>query len=235
MKYLQFQYGTDASALRLPQWLWWFSVLSGLGRLLVALFPEFCIWSLCVLEFICCVFELQYLSALRIYCSVYAELGYPPAGGNTRTLLTLLSLLGFYFFYTSSMATYDTLPVYKQSYDLLMAIFTWVSTLPREYKFTLGEHIKDETLLLIRSLYRANSSIEKRKIFINEAREHTETIRLFLRLAKDMKHIWLQKFVEINTSIENISRGLTNWWRKTDATAGQNQSISMSTLSVPLS
>lgn len=87
------------------------------------------------------------------------------------------------------MATYDTLPVYKESYDLLMAIFTWVSTLPREYKFTLGEHIKDETLLLIRSLYRANSSIEKRKIFINEAREHTETIRLFLRLAKDMKHI----------------------------------------------
>lgn len=87
------------------------------------------------------------------------------------------------------MATYDTLPVYRSAYSLILGIFAWVSTLPREYKYTLGEHIKDESLLMIRSLYRANSSLENRKHHIDTAREHTETIRLFLRLAKDMKHI----------------------------------------------
>ena len=109
------------------------------------------------------------------------------------------------------MATYDTLPVYRTAYELLLGIFAWVATLPREHKYTLGEHIKEETLLMIRSVYRANSSIQPRREYIDTAREHTETIRLFLRLAKDMKYIGLQKFVELSTLIESISRQLVGW------------------------
>jgi len=35
------------------------------------------------------------------------------------------------------MATYDNLPVYKASYDLLLLIFNVVKEFKKEYKYTL--------------------------------------------------------------------------------------------------
>ena len=61
------------------------------------------------------------------------------------------------------MAPYDRLPVYKASYDLLLETFQFVKTFSREYKYTLGESVKRETLELIREIYRANGSFDKRK------------------------------------------------------------------------
>lgn len=42
-------------------------------------------------------------------------------------------------FIFNNMATYDNLPVYKASCDLLVEIFKFTQNFSREYKFTLGE------------------------------------------------------------------------------------------------
>jgi hypothetical protein len=44
------------------------------------------------------------------------------------------------------MALYDELPVFKAAYDLLLDIYRFSATLTREYKYTLGEKLKNETL-----------------------------------------------------------------------------------------
>jgi len=90
------------------------------------------------------------------------------------------------------MATYDHLPVYKASYDLLVLLFQFTKDFSREYKFTIGESIKKETVAMITNIYRANSSYAKKDI-IRGARENIETIRLFLRLLKDLKQVNIKK------------------------------------------
>ena len=42
------------------------------------------------------------------------------------------------------MATYNHLPVYKVSYDLLVELFRFTKDFTREYKYTIGESIKKE-------------------------------------------------------------------------------------------
>jgi len=37
------------------------------------------------------------------------------------------------------MAIYDTLPVYKVSYDFLLDLFKFTKNFDREYKYTLGD------------------------------------------------------------------------------------------------
>ena len=59
------------------------------------------------------------------------------------------------------MAKYDELPVYKASYDLLLEIFRFTKEFNREFKYTVGESLKNETLELITLIYRANSKEEK--------------------------------------------------------------------------
>jgi len=110
------------------------------------------------------------------------------------------------------MAIYNQLPVYKESYDLIIEIFKVVKEFNREYKYTLGENIKKESIELVTNIYRANSSLNKTP-HIQKARENIETIRIFFRLTKDLKQISLKKFVDINEKVENVSKQLTSWNR----------------------
>jgi len=108
------------------------------------------------------------------------------------------------------MANYDELPVYKATYDLLLEVFRFTKTFSKEYKYTVGESIKKETLELITLIYRANSKQNKTET-IQEAREKIEVLRLFIRLMKDLRQISLKRFVQINKQVENVSKQLTGW------------------------
>ena len=100
------------------------------------------------------------------------------------------------------MSLHYDLPVYKASYDLLLEIFKFTKDFSKEYKYTIGEKLKNETTDLITNIYRANSVYQKKEI-IQKAREHTEVIRLFMRLLKDLHEVNIKKFVTINEKIEN--------------------------------
>ncbi len=108
------------------------------------------------------------------------------------------------------MAKYDELPVYKASYDLLLEIFHFTKEFKREFKYTVGESLKRETLELITYIYRANCKRDKQET-LQFAREKIEVIRLFVRLMKDLHQISLKKFVQVNKQIENVSKQLTGW------------------------
>jgi len=44
------------------------------------------------------------------------------------------------------MAQYDQLPVFKKGYDLLLAVYESTGGFGREFKYTLGESLKKETM-----------------------------------------------------------------------------------------
>lgn len=110
------------------------------------------------------------------------------------------------------MAIYLYLPVYKESYDLIIDLFKIIKDFDREYKYTLGENVKKEAIEMVTSIYRANASFTK-KPHIEKAREKIETIRIFFRLARDLRQVGLKRFVDVNEKIENVSKQLTAWQR----------------------
>ncbi|MFY7939169.1 MAG: hypothetical protein ACOVOQ_17445 [Flavobacterium sp.] len=46
--------------------------------------------------------------------------------------------------------------MYKSTYDLLLAIFRFTKDFGKEYKYTVGESLKKETIELLTLIYRAN-------------------------------------------------------------------------------
>ena len=94
-----------------------------------------------------------------------------------------------------------------------MEIFKFTKNFTKEYKYTIGESLKKETVELITLIYRANSNKDNFDI-LQRAREHIEVIRLFIRLMKDLKQISLKKFVNVNKQVENVSKQLTGWQKK---------------------
>ena len=122
------------------------------------------------------------------------------------------------------MALASELSVYKSTYDLTVETFGIVKGFTREYKYSLGETVKQELLRLSLSIYRANASRERRRAILAEAREHAEALRLLFRLAHDLRVVSLRNFVRLSQSLEIISKQLTAWQRSTENTqdAGRN-------------
>jgi hypothetical protein len=115
------------------------------------------------------------------------------------------------------MTNYDNLPLYKASYDFLLLVFLLCKNFTKEYKYTIGDDLKREILSLVKHIYRANSDQKKRIEYIEQAQIHMETIRLYVRLLKDLHQINLEKFVLLNEKFEIISKQLLAWKKYTDA------------------
>lgn len=108
------------------------------------------------------------------------------------------------------MTTYDNLPVYKSSYDFLLKMFKIVKDFHKDYKYTLWEQLKNETIQMMMNIYKANSHKNKLE-YIATAREEVETLKLLLRLWKDLNVISLKKYADTSLIIESISKQLTSW------------------------
>lgn len=112
------------------------------------------------------------------------------------------------------MALHTELPVYRASYAFLIRLFKTVKTFPREYKYTIGETLKRETLDCMMAVFRANSDKENRSTLLFEARKYVETIRILLRVCHDLRIVALEPFVSLNSDIEDISRQISGWMGK---------------------
>jgi hypothetical protein len=51
------------------------------------------------------------------------------------------------------MALYYDLPVYRDVYSLILKIFEYTRDFPREYKYTLGQDLKRDSLVLLLSVF----------------------------------------------------------------------------------
>lgn len=105
------------------------------------------------------------------------------------------------------------LPVYKVSYGLLLYSFNLIKELPREYKYTLSEKLKDELTDLLMNVYRANKiRINEQKLNkVEESIENIEVIRLLFRLLYDLHLINVENLTKVNVKIENVKRQLFGW------------------------
>lgn len=108
------------------------------------------------------------------------------------------------------MAKYDTLPIYKATYDVLLRTMHAISHFPREYKYSLGEKIQNEMIELVISIYKVNSNHNKRE-FLSRMQEQIQLIYLLLRISHDMKLMPTEKYAGIVEMIDEVASQAKGW------------------------
>jgi len=108
------------------------------------------------------------------------------------------------------MSKHSFLPIYKDSYDLFLYFYPISSNFAKEFKYSLGENIKNEMMEILLNIYRANNNKNKKE-FIIKARENVEKIIIYIRILKDLKQINLKKFAYLNQQINSIEKQLSFW------------------------
>lgn len=108
------------------------------------------------------------------------------------------------------MANYTELNVYKATYGLLFEVLIASKSFNRDFKYTIGENLKNELISAMMQIWRANSTHTKHDNILC-AREHIEKCRLYLRLLHDLRQINIDSFTKWNIEIQNISKQLSGW------------------------
>ncbi|MDD2438558.1 MAG: four helix bundle protein [Massilibacteroides sp.] len=105
---------------------------------------------------------------------------------------------------------YDQLPVFKTAYDMLLQVFNCCRNMQRDYRYTLAEKLKNETIELLICIYNANKSQDK-LAYIEKAQEHLVVVKIQIRLLNDLKQISLRRYAAYAESVASISKQLTAW------------------------
>ena len=108
------------------------------------------------------------------------------------------------------MALYYDLPVYRDTYQLILKIFEVTRDFPKEYKYTLGQDMKRDALQLVRSIYRANKSVHKKE-YLETFLDEFEILKLEIRLCADMRVLPFKKQAELTALMDSIGKQVTGW------------------------
>ncbi len=108
------------------------------------------------------------------------------------------------------MSKYDHTPIFQKSYILTVHIYRASSNFKREYKYTLGEKLKNLCNELLDLVVEANSAKEKIK-FIEKLDKKLETLRIHLTLSYDLKAISPGQMEVLNKQINEIGKQIGGW------------------------
>jgi hypothetical protein len=108
------------------------------------------------------------------------------------------------------MVLHTALPVYRDTYQLILKVFECTRDFSKEYKYTLGQDMKRDALQLMRSIYRANkhkNRTEHLEVFLDEF----ELLKLEIRLCVDMKLLPMRKQASLIALMDCIGKQVTGW------------------------
>jgi len=110
---------------------------------------------------------------------------------------------------------YNHLPIFQLTYKLTLEIYQVTHQFPREYRYTLGQKLKQQSSILMDSVITANS-IENKISILEEMEIFLEQLKIHLRLACDLKILGLKHFEYFARQLEEISKQLIGWleWAK---------------------
>lgn len=103
------------------------------------------------------------------------------------------------------IARHGHLPIYKQSYELLNQAVHVTKDFPREFKFTVGQRLRDEILQLLVLIYRANGRREKEPV-IAEILQNILVVELLTQLCHDMRVLPKKHYPSLVLLTESLAK-----------------------------
>ncbi|MEI8055724.1 MAG: four helix bundle protein [bacterium] len=108
------------------------------------------------------------------------------------------------------MTLYYNLPVYRDTYKLVLKIFAVTKSFSREYKYALGQDMQRDALQLVRNIYRANKVTQK-QAYLEAFLDIFEVLKLEIRLCVDLKLMPIKQQADFAGLMAEIGKQITGW------------------------
>ena len=118
-----------------------------------------------------------------------------------------------FYFMNFLMASYDHLPVYQDSFEILTILSRLVVSFPKEYKYTFGERLQNYALnvLVEISLASLSTNTKEKSEHLVEAKKNIELIKIIWRACNSVGILSHNQYTEKLILMVSISKQLTAW------------------------
>ena len=110
------------------------------------------------------------------------------------------------------MAKYEYLTIFQKSYDLMVRIYLEIHNFSQEYKYNLGDKMKNTCLELLDWIIIANSETDKRP-YLKKVNQQVDRLRIYIRLCLSLNVISKKKYEVLSKYVDEIGR-MTGGWLK---------------------
>lgn len=108
------------------------------------------------------------------------------------------------------MAIYSNLPVFEDSYQLLLLLVKCSRNFDRDFRHTLGERVKQVATDMMILIYKANKAQQKSP-FIAQASEKLVELKLLCRILCDTKQLSFGQHSQTMEMTVKIGKQLNAW------------------------
>lgn len=110
----------------------------------------------------------------------------------------------------------NEIPIFAKTYDLLLWLVPATLKYPREHRFALAIRTQQAAFAFNELIVLARKTREKRDLLIR-ADAHLEQLRLYVRLAHDLKLLTLRQYEHVSRELAAIGALLGGWMKRSGA------------------
>lgn len=111
------------------------------------------------------------------------------------------------------MAT-EKLILFQKSYDFLLWLFNLINCVPKSHKIILGQKIENIGLQILTNIISANKAKDAERLNLQEEiSTNLDTLRILIRLCKDLHFISVKQYTYAAKNINEIAK-IHNSWMK---------------------
>ncbi|HEY4694827.1 MAG TPA: diversity-generating retroelement protein Avd [Candidatus Nanoarchaeia archaeon] len=110
-------------------------------------------------------------------------------------------------------------PIFQKLYDFYKELYLAQNKFPKAHKYTLGQTLSNNSLELFELLFLAGRRQEQKLDLLEKADAKLESLKTLLRLAKDTQCIDNNKYLQLESFLQEIGKMLGGWIRHTKQSA----------------
>ncbi len=109
----------------------------------------------------------------------------------------------------------QNLPIFQKTYDLIKQVYIYIPKFPKRQQYILGQRIEQGCVDFLGLVIEANEKkdrlddLKKASVVLNK-------LRIFIRLAKDLKFLVFQDYQVLEEAIDEIGKMLGGWIKFVD-------------------
>lgn len=105
-------------------------------------------------------------------------------------------------------------PIFQKTYETYKTFYGYLVNFPKKDKYTLGQRCENALLDFLESVTIATSLPKQEKIpVLQRASTKLDLTKVLIRLCKDLKILDNKKYLELESSLQEIGKMLGGWIR----------------------
>ena len=106
----------------------------------------------------------------------------------------------------------EQLILFQKLYDLVILMYPIINHIPKSHRMVLGKHLEDNCLVLLLLVVKANKTRDvNRRILQNEISDKLDSLRILVRLIKDLKFLSINQYALLSEKLNEISKMVYCW------------------------